>query len=334
MASPTDADPAGDGPSADIVAVAAEVLRGYGVEFADVRENRGHTNASWTGVGLVIKVAPVGAVPPWSREVALAEILPPQVGYPTVLGHGVTDGHEWLVTKLIEADNLEGVWPGLSSAQRVHALRQCWALIRAVHATEPAGLAPAESRCYPLSPEPVRKGLAELHALGFVSGDDLPVLNAMLDRHWQARRTAANVLNHGDFWTCNALWDGIDVVSLLDFELAIVAPPHVDLNELVKFAYAPPETPDSETGDEAQRMAVAELAAPLLRTPADIDLLLGYSVQLEVWVALAQLARPWHDLPAAELQCFHMLSALAAGSGGYYAPLFDRLGVTDRVGVA
>lgn len=306
-------------------AVAADVLSRYGVAFDRVHENTGFTNASWIGEGLAIRVAPVDGVPQWSREVRLAQALPATVGYPAVVGHGVTGGHEWLVTELIDAVNLERVWPTLTTEQRVRAMRQAWARVSAVHATDPGDLVPRESKFYPPSAEPTREGLARLNRLGHVKTEHLSALNDLLDRHWAARETATDVLCHGDFWPCNALWDGTDVVSVLDFELALAAPIQVDVNELVKFGYGPPETPEDDPGPQ-MRDTVAELAALALRTPTDVDLLLGFSVQLEVWVGQVQLVEPWSDRPASQWQCFGMLAALAERPGGAYAQLLHRLG--------
>ncbi len=153
-------------------------------------------------------------------------------------------------------------------------------------------------------------------------------LSAALERHWAALPAAAPVLNHGDLSPVNALWDGTDVVSLLDFEFAVLAPVHLDLNELVKTAFAPPAPGTGTTeGERADRgllqETVAELAAPFLRTDADAALLIGHSIQLETWGLERELAKPRRK-DHRDWEPYRMLVACARGDGGYYEPLLGR----------
>jgi len=309
--------------------LAAALFARYGGDFASARAVARSTNPVWLDTALAVKV---GREPgqDWGQEIELARALPTMVGHPRIVDAGVTDGYPWIVTERVHAANLEDTWPTMGADDRIRALRQMWERLSAVHATDLAevtGFVARESKFYPATPSAAVVALERVRDAGLLPAEAVPRLLERLDRHWAARADAPVALNHGDFWTCNALWDGTDVVGLLDFELAVLAPRHLDLNEFVKFAFAPPEPDDPLTPTERDRIqtVVADAAAPLLRTPADIDLLLGFSIQLECWVVAAQLIQPWSDLPPDQWQCVHLLNSLAEDGHGHYAPLFDRL---------
>ena len=122
------------------------------------------------------------------------------------------------------------------------------------------------------------------------------------------------------------MWHAGEVVALLDFEFALLAPIQLDLNHLVKCAYGPPDTarsPSAHAGHGADqlRRSVQELALPLLAQPADRDLLLGYAILLELWLLELWLAHPEGEGPLEQWEPLRRLRALADGTGGYLAPL-------------
>ncbi|MFC5252879.1 phosphotransferase family protein [Streptomyces nigrescens] len=317
--------------AAQTAAVAAEIFRRHGVDFASARRAAGWTNATWLGGGLAVRVAGSTAAQDLVRETRLGRLLPPEVGYPTVLDSGTTRGCEWVVTQEIPATSLDEAWPTLDGDQRVTATRQLWERARAVHRVDPASAAPvARTRnpFYAQSPDEAEDGLLRLHTAGVLTDTEHERLSAALDRHWAALSDADPVLNHGDLSPVNALWDGTDVVSLLDFEFAVLAPVQLDLNELVKMAYAPVQADAQPTAEEhADRTllqeAVADLARPLLSTDADIDLLTGYSIQLETWGLERELAKPGSQAYP-QWEPYRMLVAWAHTDGGCYAPLLER----------
>jgi scyllo-inosamine 4-kinase len=149
-----------------------------------------------------------------------------------------------------------------------------------------------------------------------------------LDRFWTALPAAACVLNHGDLTLENALWHAGRVVSLLDFEFAVIAPAELDLNELVKCAFAPGEHHESlpdpgGTGLQQMQKVVAELAKPVIAHPGGKDLLMGYAILLEQWMLEDWLAHPEGEGPLEQWQPYRMLHSLANGQGSYLAPLLD-----------
>ncbi|GHF52177.1 hypothetical protein GCM10010218_36990 [Streptomyces mashuensis] len=313
-------------------AVAAEVFQRFGTAFADARRAGGRTNVTWIGGGVVVRVAGTPGATDLRREAALAAVLPPQAGYPRVLGSGTTRGREWMVTAEIPAENLDDAWASLDWDRRIEAVRQLWARARAVHGTDPAAAAPLarpRNPFYAQHPGEAAAGLARLHAAGVLTRAEHDRLGTLLDRFWAALPDAARVLNHGDFSPVNALWDGSRVVSLLDFEFAVLAPVHLDLNELVKIAFAPVEpgvtlTEGDAKGRRRLQEAVTGLAGPFLRTPADIDLLLGHAVQLETWGLEREWAKPGRE-GFRDWEPYRLLTAWAHTDGGHYAPLLGAL---------
>jgi scyllo-inosamine 4-kinase len=138
---------------------------------------------------------------------------------------------------------------------------------------------------------------------------------------------AACGLNHGDLTLDNALWHAGQVVSLLDFEFAVLAPVELDLNALVKLAFGPPDGSDTLTdpggaGRQRMRQAVADLALPVLAHPGGKELLVGYAILLELWKLEDWLAHPEGESPLEQWQPYRMLVSLADGQGGYLGPLW------------
>ncbi|MCY0950559.1 phosphotransferase family protein [Streptomyces sp. H27-S2] len=309
-------------------AVAAEVFRRHGVDFAQARRAAGWTNATWLGGALAVRVAGTPGSGDLERETRLAAVLPPEVGYPRVLENGTSRGRQWVATARIPAVPLDEAWAGLDWDRRIEATRQLWARARAVHRADPAAAAPLarpRSPFYAASPGESGDTLRSLHAAGVLTDGELDRLLPALDRYWAALPGERPVLNHGDLSPVNALWDGTGVVSLLDFEFAVLAPVHLDLNELVKLAFAPPEAGTAQTGPDAAgrlrlRQAVRDLARPFLRTRAGVDLLIGHSIQLEAWGLERELAKPGREA-FRTWEPYRMLVACAHRDGGCYAPL-------------
>src|SRR3990170_9030490 len=52
-----------------------------------------------------------------SREALVAQVLPPEVGYPTVVAHGGARSEDWLVTERVPGTPLAHRWPDLSEAE-------------------------------------------------------------------------------------------------------------------------------------------------------------------------------------------------------------------------
>jgi aminoglycoside phosphotransferase (APT) family kinase protein len=311
-------------------AAAAAIFASHGVDFATARRCGGWTNATWLAGGLALRLAVHEGRDNIRWEARLAALFPPEVGYPPIVACGVTDGFEWSLALELPGRNLGEVWSELDWDGRIAALRQLWARTRAVH-TVPVDAAAPLARQQPWfnvsNAGEAEAGLDRLVKGGVLHPDQAEVLAAILGRFWNARPKAPLVLNHGDLTIENALWHEGRVTALLDFEFAVMAPVELDLNELVKMAFAPGERDETFSdpdgaGRQRLRAAVAEMARPLLDHPGGMDLLTGYASLLELWLLEDWLAHPEGEGPLEGWQPYLMLVSLAGGQGGYLAPLW------------
>ena len=294
--------------------IAARIFARHQVDFSTARRGGGWSNATWVAERLVLRISVEAGSGRILREARLASILPLEVGYPPIVETGVTEGLEWMLTKEVAGRNLGEVWPVLGWEARTAALRGLWTKARAIHAVD---LALAEE---------VADGRSPFYAPSVAEA----ALSNALDRFWTALPSAPHVLSHGDLCTENALWNDGEVVALLDLEYALLAPVELDLNELVKTAYAPPERPDplpdpDGTGQEGLRQAVSDIAVDTISTPDGADRLLGYALLLDLWSMENWLSKwdrrePWGDWAP-----YRALTLLTDGAGGYLAPVLARL---------
>ena len=313
--------------------IAEHILQRHGADFSEARRAGGWSNATWLAGGLALRIAVEVGTHHLRREAGLAGLLPPAVGYPQVVASGVTDGYEWLLAKKIAGRNLSELWPTLDWDARIGAIRQLWAKAESVHRVNVVAaraVARSSSPFYSHSKEEAAASLTRLEQAGVLAGRrQVTVLGDALDRFWAAIPAARAVLNHGDLCTENALWDDGQVVALLDFEYAMCAPVELDLNELIKAAYAPPEhedlLPDQGHGRARLQQVVADIAVATAVTVSSADLLLGYAILLELWSMQRQLSK-WNGVVSfAAWQPYRAIASLSDGAGGYLAPVLVRL---------
>jgi hypothetical protein len=128
----------------------------------------------------------------------------------------------------------------------------------------------------PLYAESLDDATASVRALrlvGLLSERQTDSLIAQVREFFDDALSAEAVLNHGDLWIGNAIWDGTRVVSIVDFEFAVIAPVELDLNELAKHAFGPSDTIDDEQSVLLpRRQAVVDIAT---RLPVRASLLTG-----------------------------------------------------------
>lgn len=299
--------------------VAEEILRTHGADLSNAQRGRGWTNTTWLTDELVIRVATEPGAADLLREERLVKLLPAEVGYPTIIDSGVCQGHEWVLTRRVVGENLEEVWPLLDHTARSRAIGQMWERARHIHRVDVAAAAPhARSRSpfFPRSASEVTAALGRLVKAGELSTAQAEGLGRSLDRFWTALPGAPKVLNHGDFCTPNTLWNNGEVVALLDFEFAVIAPVAIDLNEVAKMAFGPRSPEERAPLQDVVRLIVEST----LDTAGGPDVLVGYSIMLEMWMLANELAADDTD-EAERADSAAMLMAFAEGDGGYFAPL-------------
>lgn len=302
---------------ANLRRIAAGVFARHSVDFGTARRAGGWSNAVWLAGGLVLRLAVQPGSDRLRREAQIAALLPPETGYPTIVDSGETGGHEWLLSREIAGAPLGEAWEMLSPAEQKNALRQLWARACAAHtvrAADARGIA-RERAWYNSNDADYADGaIGQLAAQNILTPPQAQTLRGALRRFWAALPAAAAVLNHGDLTLDNALYHAGEVSALLDFEFAVLAPVELDLNSLVKFAYAPRRR-------SPLRTLVAELAAPILASPGSGERLRGYAILLELWQMENWLAHPEGEGPLETWDPYRRLLSLARGDGGYLAPL-------------
>jgi aminoglycoside phosphotransferase (APT) family kinase protein len=309
--------------------IAAGIYARHGVDFATANRAGGWSNITWLAGGLALRLSTRQGNDRILREAKLASILPPEVGYPPILETGVTGGYEWSLSKEIPGKNLGHVWPNLDWDERTTALCQLWDKVQAVHTTDiaaAADLARKKSWFYASDAGEVAACFQRLVQQRVLSSYQVEILGKALECFWKVLPEAVCVLNHGDLTVENALWNEGQVVALLDFEFAVIAPAELDLNELLKFVFAPADMNDPfqesrNAGFQQARQAVTELALPVLNHPGGKDLLMGYAILLELWLLEEWLSHPEGEGPLKQWQPYRCLVSLADGRGGYLAPI-------------
>jgi aminoglycoside phosphotransferase (APT) family kinase protein len=307
-------------------AIAAAIFRRYGVDFATVQRGGGWTNTVWLADELVLRLSAFRECDSLLREVRLAALLPPAVGYPAILESGMTDGFAWILARRVPGRSLDEVWSGLRWDERVVALHGLWERAEAVHrvqADKAAGIVSQRAWFNVTDAAEAETSLSRLTERGIFNATEGGVLRDVLNRFWAVLPAAPHVLCHGDLTPGNALWYEGQLVGLLDFEFAVLAPVQLDLNHLVKCAFGPvvPGSTNDADGGQRLRQMVQEVALPLLTVRGGRELLLGYAILLELWLLELWLAHPEGEGPLEQWMPLRRLRSLADGTGGYLISL-------------
>jgi scyllo-inosamine 4-kinase len=181
------------------------------------------------------------------REALVAEVLPPEVGYPPIVAHGGGRGEDWLVQERMPGRPLAHVWPDLRDDQRRAAVDQLAARLAVLHKTPaPPDLPPIEHAPQLLEVgaiDPTRPVVAALREAAELPHVDPRMLNRAAD--WVLDLAESLVpfesatLVHGDVTFENILWHAGEVTALLDVEWARPGPRDLDLDILLRCAAYP-----------------------------------------------------------------------------------------------
>ena len=243
-------------------AVAAKVLRDHGDDLGTARPTDGWVNPGWVSDRYVVRVSLVPDRSRLHREAAIGGSVPSAVGYPEIVDVGVVEGHEYLVTRRIEGTNLSQAWDILTRPQRANALEQLWEVAEVVHRTPLHHFPDVDLSSTPFYADSLTTAMPAMevvHRAGLLTASEVESLLSQLERFFDARQAAPLALNHGDLYIGNALWDGMRIVSLLDFEFAVAAPIELDFNELAKHVFGPTSDRNGPLLNVEQR-AVSDLS--------------------------------------------------------------------------
>ena len=236
------------------------------------------------------------------REALVAAVLPPEVGYPTVVAHGGASGQDWLVSERRPGTPLAHCWPDLSDDERHRAVDQLAERLAALHGTRaPADLPPIDQAPQLLEvgatdpTTPVIEALAQAMQLPNVDGE---MLTAAAEMVTALAPTLAPFesehLVHGDVTFENVLWHDGEVTALLDVEWARPGPRDLDLDILLRCAAYPQlhvaDAYAANTRAEDYREVPWWLAKgypALFQYPRQIDRVRVYSIAYDVRDLLA-----------------------------------------------
>jgi scyllo-inosamine 4-kinase len=255
------------------------------------------------------------------REALVAEVLPPEVGYPKIVAHGGSRGEDWLVQERRPGRPLAHVWPGLNDDQRRRAIEQLARRLAALHDTSaPPDLPPIEHAPQLLEvgvADPTGPVIAALHRAMTLEHVDPLLLAEAVEMVKQLAPSIipfqSETLVHGDVTFENILWHEGEITALLDVEWARPGPRDLDLDILLRCAAYPhlhvaeKYVPVTRTEDYTEVPWMLAKAYPaLFEYPSQINRVRVYSIAYDVRELLAAppTVAPYH-LP--ELHAYHRL---------------------------
>ena len=232
---------------------ARRALSQAGVDEGLRLERVPHTlNEVWYAGPYVLRISASPVSRRLEHEANVASVLPGEVLYPRVVGHGRGPVGEWLLLRRAPGQPLSRTWGEMSDSERRRAVSQLACAMRALHSvvlpqTGPSAIRPPfldrnTLECpHQLPPARTLELVEQATRLPYVDA-------AMLANAADIVRTGALALNgdhaatmlvHGDLHFENVLWDGRQISALLDFEWARPGPPDLDLDVLLRFCAEP-----------------------------------------------------------------------------------------------
>lgn len=184
------------------------------------------SNEVWRIGDLYVRICWRGDRARLFREAQVATLLPPEIGYPEILGVGEDDDISWMVTRAVAAVPVSKVIHNLDSNTRERAGRCLGKLLHIVHGIPvPRGInnrpgvdIVGEDR-YPLPIPRAYKVLETIRRMPEVETSVIDLIETQLEELEPLDPFAQpGVLLHGDAGIENLLWHEGQVVGLIDFE--------------------------------------------------------------------------------------------------------------------
>lgn len=226
---------------------AMRALSEAGLDSTGLHRADSVTNDVWLTPDYVVRVNRDASMRLY-REAVLSQILPAEVGYPPVVQHGGEVGSDWLLLERLPGVSLSRAWPEMDHHQRRRAVKQLAERLRVVHRTACPRLdgltdVPQLLDNAATGGQAVVKLLEGLERLSTfanvdhgITGDAIAMVESLAD---SLDPFDAVTIVHGDLTFENVLWDGSDVIAVLDFEFARPGPPDLDLDVLLRFVSLP-----------------------------------------------------------------------------------------------
>ena len=311
--------------------IAESIFRQQGLDFNTAERAGGWTNYVWLNGDLALRLSKEKNSDKIRRETERSKMLPASVGYPANIATDITCGYEWNLSKRINGKALCDIWSDLSWSQKAKAVRQILCIINGIHSVEVDKIKHLTLTRAWYNSFDKEKSLADINRYmtkKIFTPEQGRILCNILERFYEAKNSVPSVLNHGDITMDNLLWHEGNIVSLLDFEHAVIAPRQLDIHSLVNLSLIPyDEATDKEIillyeKELDVQQYVKEmilLLKPFLTEQYDKDLLMGYSVLFR-----QRFLEFWIERPIGEIKhcdAYQKLLSLSDGYGGYLSKL-------------
>lgn len=305
--------------------IATKIFSQYGLEYNTAKRAGGWTNAVWLNGDVALRLSYKKDSDRIRREVRLSEYLPNGVGYPRNIAVGITDGYEWSLSKRIYADNLSDVWHNLDFQKRTDVIRQILGITELLHEVDISKVERLSSRrawYSSFNAQETYLYLEKYKEKKIFSEKQIGILYDTLERFWDKHDLTSHVLNHGDITMDNLLCFNVKIVSLMDFEHSVIAPPELDLHSIINLAFFSDEGDSLSDCDTLDYNRYKHDITKLLKSKFknySADLILGYAVLYRM-----RFVEMWFENPHGkleELNGYIKLLSLANGEGGYLSEL-------------
>ena len=294
--------------------IAAGIFQQHGLRFEDAERAGGWTNAVWFNGDCVLRLSTEKGGDRIRCETEKCKMLPTAVGYPANIAAGVTDGYEWALSKRVQGKTLSDVWENLNWTEKAETVKQVFQIIDSVHSVDIAKVENLTLRRAWYNAFDKNKSFADIERYAeqnMFTAEQVRSLHDVLERFYTWHISVTPVFNHGDITMDNLIWHEVNVVSLLDFEHSVIAPPQLDLHSMVN---------EFISGNEAEREyieSIKDLYKALLSQESERDLLTGYS-----FLFYQHFFDSWLEEPEGEIeQCGAYQKLLSISNGRYLSEL-------------
>jgi len=311
--------------------IALNIFKQYNMNFHTAERAGGWTNAVWLNGDYALRLSKERGSDKIHRETERAKTFPSSVGYPKNIAVGISEGYEWSLSERIQGKVLSSVWDSFSWIEKTAAVKQIFNIMASVHSVavknvEHLTLKTAWYNAFDRNSS--LAGIKRYVSKKLFTQKQGDVLHDILERFYRWNASVTPVLCHGDITTDNLLWHDGNVVSLLDFEHAVIAPCQLDIHSLVNLALIPYDEHTSKhvvlLNIEEQEIQnyVAEITPlfkPFLAKQSDKDLFVGYNVLFRQRFFEFWLKNPKGDIE--QCDAYQMLLSISNGNNGYLSKL-------------
>jgi len=301
--------------------MAAEIFRRHGLSFESAERAGGWTNAVWLNGDFALRVSKQINNDIIRREAERSKLLPLSVGYPRNIAAGVIDGYEWALSERVQGVSLNSIWNDLSRVHKVKAVKQILDITEDVHSVSVSAVKHITLTSAWYNSFDRDSSVADIErytAKGWFTAQQGKNLYDALVRFYDCIACVTPVLCHGDITPDNILWHDGNVVSLLDFEHAVIAPGQLDIHSLVNLALIPCDVILLNHENHEIQAYVDEmirLFKPFLYEQRDKDLFIGYNILFRQRFFEFWLADPNGSMEMCD--AYQKLLSLSDGNGGY-----------------